>query len=205
VSPYIVYLSSLLAGYLAGSISFAVLIARSKGVDIFSTGSGNPGATNILRTLGKPYGYGCFLLDALKGVGAVFIGYGIAANLGGTPQLAGICGLLGSILGHSFSLFLRFRGGKGVATTIGGIFALMPFVMLAGVAVWLAVFFAFRYVSLASLALALTLPVAAWLLHYDPWSTGFCIFLAALIVIRHRSNIQRLIAGTENRSGGRKL
>ena len=204
MSAYPAYFASLLAGYLIGSVSFAVLIARSKGVDIFSSGSGNPGATNVLRTLGKPYGYACFLLDALKGVAAVLIGYGMAVKFGGGPALAGIAGLLGSILGHSFSLFLKFRGGKGVATTVGGVFALLPYVMLVGVVVWLVVFFAFRYVSLASLALAVSLPVSAWYFYQDPRAVGFCIFLAALIVIRHRSNIKRLIAGTENRAGRKK-
>lgn len=204
MSPLVVYLLSLVAGYLIGSISFAVLIARSRGVDIFSTGSGNPGATNVMRSLGKPYGYTCFLLDAFKGVGAVLIGFGLAAQFGGVGQLAGILGLLGSIIGHSFSLFLKFRGGKGVATTVGGLFALLPWVMLAGALVWLVVFFTSRYVSLASLALGLSLPVSSYFFYPDPRAVGFCIFLALLIVIRHRSNIQRLIAGTENRAGAKK-
>ncbi|MGC9451036.1 MAG: glycerol-3-phosphate 1-O-acyltransferase PlsY [Oceanipulchritudo sp.] len=195
---------SLLAGYLIGSISFAVLIAKSRGVDIFSSGSGNPGATNVLRALGKPCGYGCFLLDALKGTAAVLVAAGLAVQFGEGVKLAGIFGLLGAILGHSFSVFLRFRGGKGVATTVGGLFALMPWVMLVGAIVWLAVFLTTRYVSLASLALGLSLPVSSFFIEEDPRALVFCLFLTLLIVVRHRSNIQRLIAGTENRATRKK-
>lgn len=192
--------ASLAAGYFVGSISFAVLIAKAKGVDIFAVGSGNPGATNIMRTLGKPFGYSCFILDALKGVVAVLIGYGLATQFGG-EFLAGVVALLGAILGHSFSIFLQFRGGKGVATTVGGLFTLLPLVMLVGAVIWLIVFFISKYVSLASLALGVSLPVSAWFIYEDPRAFGFCLFLAVLIVIRHRSNIQRLLAGTENRAG----
>jgi acyl phosphate:glycerol-3-phosphate acyltransferase len=195
------YPLALLAGYLAGSVSFAVLISKARGVDIFTIGSGNPGATNVMRALGRPYGYACFLLDALKGVASVLIGFGLAQMSGGGASLAGVLGLLGAILGHSFSLFLGFRGGKGVATTVGGLFTLMPAVMLAGAIVWLVVFFSSRYVSLASIALGLSLPVSAFLIHDDPRAVGFCAFLALLILVRHRANIRRLLAGTENRAG----
>ncbi len=203
MNPWILLPASLAAGYLVGSISFAVLMAKAKGVDIFAVGSGNPGATNVMRTLGKPYGYTCFLLDALKGVAAVLIANGLALQLGGGAQLAGIIALLGAILGHSFSVFLRFRGGKGVATTVGGLFALMPPVILVGAAIWLVVFFIWRYVSLASLALGVSLPLSAWIFYDDPRAVGFCVFLMVLIIVRHRSNIQRLLAGTENRAGGK--
>lgn len=198
---YALSLVSLLAGYIIGSISFAVLISRARGIDIFSVGSGNPGATNVMRTLGKPYGYACFLLDAFKGVAAVLVGRGLAFQTGLDPQVLGIIGLLGAILGHSFSLFLKFRGGKGVATTVGGLFTLLPLVMLIGAVAWLIVFFASRYVSLASLVLGLSLPVSAFFLNAQPASFWLCVFLAILILVRHRSNIQRLLAGTENRAG----
>lgn len=198
------YLLSLLAGYLIGSVSFAVLICRARGVDIFRTGSGNPGATNVMRTLGKPAGYACFLLDAFKGIAAVLLAFGLATQLGGGPKLAGIIALCGAILGHSFSVFLRFRGGKGVATTVGGLLALLPPVMLVGALVWLVVFFPFRYVSLASLALGVSLPVSALFFYDDPRVLVFCLLLTVLIVVRHRSNIQRLLKGTENRAGGHR-
>jgi glycerol-3-phosphate acyltransferase PlsY len=204
MNPWILFPASLAAGYLVGSISFAVLMAKTKGIDIFTVGSGNPGATNVMRTLGKPYGYTCFVLDALKGVAAVLIGYGIASQLDGGPQLAGIIALLGAILGHSFSIFLRFRGGKGVATTVGGLFTLMPPVILVGAVIWLVVFFIWKYVSLASLALGVSLPVSSWFFYDDPRAFGFCVFLAVLILVRHRANIQRLLAGTENRAGQKK-
>ncbi len=198
------YSLCLAIGYLIGSISFAVLLARLKGVDIFSIGSGNPGATNVMRALGKPYGYACFLLDAFKGIAAVLIAAVIARQTGTGPALAGICGLAGAILGHSFSLFLKFKGGKGVATTVGGLFALMPPVMLIGAVVWLIFFFSFRYVSLASIMLGISLPVAAGFVHKDPRSVIFCTLLAVIIVVRHRDNIKRLLAGTENRVGKNK-
>jgi len=192
------------AGYLLGSIPFAVLIARAKGVDIFKVGSGNPGATNVMRSVGKPYGYACFLCDALKGVAAVLIALGLSVQTGAPSEGLGIIALLGAIVGHSFSIFLGFRGGKGVATTVGGMLALMPWVMVIGAILWIIVFFSSRYVSLASLVLGISLPVSAALLDMDRLSIGFCAALAVLIVVRHRSNIQRLLAGTENRSGGKR-
>ena len=187
-----------------GAIPFAVLIAKARGIDILREGSGNPGATNVMRVVGKPFGYACFVLDALKGVSAVLIGKGLALEGGVDPQMMGILALLGAIVGHSFSVFLRFKGGKGVATTIGGLFTLMPLVMLIGVILWLLVFFIFRYVSLASMVLGVSLPVSAVLLGRDRASIGLCLALAVLIVVRHRSNIQRLLAGTENRAGKKK-
>ncbi len=186
------------AGYLLGSVPFAVIISRRHGVDIFKAGSGNPGATNVRRVLGKKPGNLCFALDALKGfVAAIW------------PQLVwqgqehaiafGVAGLVAAIAGHSFSLFIGFRGGKGVATTIGGLLAVAPWVMLIGVALWLAVFYSSRYVSLASICLGLSLPVSAWLLERPPVVLVLTLLLAILILVRHRANIQRLLNGTENR------
>lgn len=181
-----------------GSIPFAVIIGRVKGVDILKVGSGNPGATNVKRAVGKGAGNLCFGLDALKGV--------VAA---GWPQLSiletsntlglGIIGLLAAIMGHSFSVFLKFRGGKGVATTIGGLLTLMPWVMLVGLLVWVAVFYTTRYVSLASMALGLSLPLGSWIFRQPVEGFLLSAFLAVLILIRHHSNISRLLAGTENR------
>lgn len=199
-------IASALLGYGVGSISFAVLIARSRGIDIFKVGSGNPGATNVLRSLGKGAGYTCFVLDALKGVVAVLLGHGMAIVLRVPEQGAWFAtvGLLAAILGHSFSAFLRFRGGKGVATTVGGLLALMPVVMLVGAGCWLAVFFTTRYVSLASIVLGVSLPVSAWISGGSRLQVLLCGFLAILILVRHRANIRRLMAGTENRAGKRK-
>ncbi|NBD37000.1 MAG: glycerol-3-phosphate 1-O-acyltransferase PlsY [Verrucomicrobia bacterium] len=195
---------ALIAGYLVGSVSFAVLIARMKGLDIFKVGSGNPGATNVLRALGKPYGYGCFLLDAFKGAVAVFLGLGIGQAVGSGGEALAIAALLGAILGHSFSLFLRFRGGKGVATTIGGLLVLLPVVLLVGLVLWLLVFYASKYVSLASLILGASLPLTAWVTGKSDLMIGLCLFLALLIFVRHIANIRRLLKGTEHRAGEKK-
>jgi acyl phosphate:glycerol-3-phosphate acyltransferase len=195
----ILTLCSLAAGYLIGAIPFAVLIARSRGVDIFKVGSGNPGATNVLRTLGKPAGYICFVLDAFKGTAAVLIGWGMASMWGSNGEWLAIAALVGAIAGHSFSIFLRFRGGKGVATTVGGLLALLPAVILVGVVLWLIVFYASRFVSLASIVLGLSLPFSALFFGESRLAIGLCLVLTLLILIRHRTNIDRLLKGTENR------
>ena len=204
MSFFVVYPITVAIGYFVGSISFAVLISKTRGVDIFTVGSGNPGATNVLRVLGGISGFGCFLLDAAKGVAAVLIGVGIAHQSGLNPQAMGIAGLLGAIFGHSFSIFLKFRGGKGVATTVGGLFALIWQVMLVGVILWIISFLISRYVSLSSIVLGISLPLSALFFKVDRLSLGLCLVIAALIIVRHRSNIQRLLAGTENRVGGKK-
>lgn len=182
------------AGYLLGSISFAVTVAKRQGVDIFSAGSGNPGATNVKRVLGAKWGNLVFALDALKGFVAAFW----PLLLLGSIHL-GIVGLVAAILGHSFSVFLNFRGGKGVATTMGGLLALMPFVLLVGLIVWAVCFYTTKVVALASILFAISLPIAAWWLSgvEDPRFT-LALLLCALIVVRHRSNIVRLLQGKEN-------
>ncbi len=184
-------------GYFVGAISFAVIVAKSKGVDIFKEGSGNPGATNVKRVLGSKCGNMVFALDALKGV--------VAA---GWPRLIfdseiglklGVIGLLAAIIGHSFSAFLKFRGGKGVATTMGGLLALMPAALVVGVLVWVAIFYSTKVVALASILFAVSLPVSSYLMYGggDPrFTLGFV--LGVLIVVRHRSNISRMLSGKEN-------
>ncbi|TVP77515.1 MAG: glycerol-3-phosphate 1-O-acyltransferase [Puniceicoccaceae bacterium] len=185
-----------LVGYLIGSVSFAVIIARSQGVDIFKVGSGNPGATNVKRALGKKWGNLTFALDALKGFAAA--GWPLIAY-GGDDRLA-VIGLIAAILGHSFSVFLKFRGGKGVATAIGGLLALMWPVLLIGLAVWLVAFYTSKVVALASILFALSLPIAAYF-FYGTQDPRFYLgaVLAVLIVVRHRSNIARMFSGQENR------
>lgn len=193
------FVLSAVAGYLIGSMAFSVWIARARGVNIFDVGSGNPGATNVLRSLGRGPGYLCFLLDALKGALAVACGFYFGQLGNGYGEAVAITALLFAILGHSFSVFIGFRGGKGVATTVGGLCALLPMVFLIAAVVWLAVFFLSRYVSLASLALGVSLPIAALLTGQSGLAVGLCLVLAVLITVRHRSNIRRLMAGTENR------
>jgi glycerol-3-phosphate acyltransferase PlsY len=182
-------------GYLLGAISFAVIIARSKGVDIFKEGSGNPGATNIKRILGKRWGNVVFALDALKGFTAALLPLIIYDD----DRLA-VIGLIAAILGHSFSVFLKFRGGKGVATTIGGILALMYPALLIGLVVWLIIFYTKKVVALASIFFAVSLPLSAYFIYgtEDPrFYLG--VVLALFIVGRHRSNIIRMFSGKENK------
>ncbi|HBR67623.1 MAG TPA: acyl-phosphate glycerol 3-phosphate acyltransferase [Opitutae bacterium] len=185
-----------IVGYLLGAISFAVIVARSQGVDILKYGSGNPGATNVTRALGSKYGNSVFACDALKG----FVAAGWPLLWMGEAGLRlGIIGLIASIIGHSFSIFLKFKGGKGVATTMGGLVAIMPIVLLIGVAAWAAIYFTIRMVAIASILFAVSLPVSAYWLHGsgDPRLT-LGIVLGVLIVLRHRSNISRMLQGTEN-------
>ena len=189
------------AGYLLGAIPFAVIIARFCGVDIVKVGSGNPGATNVKRSCGKTAGNLCFILDASKGFAAT--AFPLYAHFFGIefsePQALAYVGLVAAIVGHSFSVFIKFRGGKGVAVTIGGLLAIMWAAILIALVLWVVVFYSTRYVSLASIAMALALPVAAAFLYPTGVHTYIAIAIAAVIVVRHRSNIVRLIKGTENR------
>jgi len=186
-----------IVGYLLGAISFAVIVARSQGVDILKYGSGNPGATNVTRALGSKYGNIVFACDALKG--AIAAGWPMFVFGGDLGLKLGIIGLIASIIGHSFSVFLKFKGGKGVATTMGGLVAIMPIVLLIGVAAWAAIYFTIRMVAIASILFAVSLPVSAYWLYGsgDPRLT-LGVVLGVLIVLRHRSNISRMLRGTEN-------
>lgn len=194
-----IYCVALLIGYLLGSINFAVLVAKSKGLDLFSLGSGNPGATNVKRIMGAFWGNTVFLLDFSKGYLAVFLAQYFLGIDGHHVDLIGIIGLLGGILGHSFSVFLRFRGGKGVAITMGGLLALMPWVLAIGLILWVIVFLITRVVALGSIVFAISLPISFYFVHDLPdvrWI--LCLVLALLIVVRHYSNIQRLLSGNEH-------
>jgi len=199
-----------LLGYLLGSVNFAVLVAKKHGVDILKEGSGNPGATNVKRVLGKGPGNLVFALDALKG----FVGAGLPylfLRIEETGPAADIrfvicvAGFVGTLLGHCFSCFLKFKGGKGVASTIGGLLVLLPVPIVIGAAIWGLVFALSRYVSLASIALGVSLPLSCWLLPLCTQLTfgqpefWFAAAIAAFNVWTHRSNIGRLLAGTENR------
>ena len=194
----------LLLGYLIGSVNFAVLVAKKHGVDILKEGSGNPGATNIKRVLGKGPGNLVFALDALKGFVGAGLPYlflrieetGSAADIHFTICVAGF---VGTLLGHCFSCFLKFKGGKGVASTIGGLLVLLPIPILIGAAVWGLVFTLSRYVSLASIALGVSLPLSCFFLKHAQSEFWFAAAIAAFNVWTHRSNIGRLLAGTESR------
>lgn len=184
-----------LIGYLIGSISFASIIARINGVDIFKEGSGNPGATNVKRVMGAKWGNLVFILDASKG----FISAGLPLILFEGDNRLAVVALIASILGHSFSIFLKFRGGKGVATTMGGLLALMWMVLFIGILIWLLLFFTTKIVALASIIFAVSLPITAYFIygHQDPrFYLG--IILLFIILLRHRANINRIFSGKEN-------
>lgn len=183
------------AGYLIGSLPFGYLVAKANGVDIFSVGSKNPGATNVKRCVGKKAGNIVFLLDALKGFAAT----AWPMLLQGESIYYGLLGLVFAVLGHSFSLFMKFRGGKGVATMLGGVVALMYVAAIVGVLVWLAVFYSSRYVSLASICLAVSLPITNLVIGAPEILTWVSLALGLLVVVRHKDNIVRLMKGTENK------
>ncbi len=184
-----------LGGYLLGSVSSAVLVSKLMGLpDPRQSGSGNPGATNVLRLGNKPAAALTLLGDVLKGVLPVLIAKYLDADTTGIA-LAG----LGAFLGHLFPVFFGFAGGKGVATSLGIFLALNPLIAGLQVVLWALMALIFRYSSLAALAAALATPILlAWQMD-DPVLTGFGIILAALLVFRHRTNLVRLCRGTESR------
>jgi glycerol-3-phosphate acyltransferase PlsY len=200
---------SLLVGYLLGTIPFGLLAARMKGVDIRQHGSGNIGATNVWRVCGWRYGLPVFVLDVVKGLAAVLASRWITARMGGDASWTGIVAALACILGHNFPIWLGFKGGKGVATSLGVFFGLMPLPGLIVLALWGIIFKATGYVSLASIVAAVALPLVATGGQYLGWecgwpAVGLAGVAAALVVIRHRPNIQRLMAGTESRFAKKK-
>ena len=196
-----------IASYLLGSIPFGYLAGRMAGIDIRNCGSGNVGATNVIRTLGKSYGYPVFALDFLKGLGAVKMSIWIATRMQSEwnpPEMFGIVAAISSVIGHSFPVWLRFKGGKGVATSAGALLALAPVAALVGVVIWILTFWLTRYVSVASIAAAAVLPVVILITTRLSGTTGKLLFyssvcLAAVVIWRHRPNISRLIHGTEPR------
>ncbi|HPP55464.1 MAG TPA: glycerol-3-phosphate 1-O-acyltransferase PlsY [Anaerohalosphaeraceae bacterium] len=213
------WLTLIAAAYLLGSIPFGLLIARLHGIDLRRVGSGNIGATNVVRALGRKWGIICFLLDVSKGLLPMLI-----------PPLTGLTGpspsdreLLGwlavgtaAILGHIFPVYLGFKGGKGVATSLGVVLGLWPYFTVCGLAallVWLAAAVIWRYVSLASILAAAAYPLillaAVCLLPGWTFANLWPLFLVAvpvpaLVIWRHRANIQRIRAGTESRIGQKK-
>ena len=206
-----------LLGYLLGSLPFGYVVARAKGVNIFEVGSKNPGATNVRRVLGPGPGNLVFALDALKGAVAAAWAFGahgsklsidldqpglslLNGSYAGADWVSfGMAGLVGALLGHSFSCFTGFRGGKGVATAAGGCLVLMPLGTLIAAVVWVSTFCASRYVSLAAILSAIALPVSVLLLGQPKPLLVFAAIAAVFVVVRHRANITRLMNGTENR------
>jgi len=191
-------LASAIIGYLLGSLPFGYLVARAHGVDIFKVGSKNPGATNVKRVLGAKAGNTVMALDVLKG--AVATAWPLLPMIGAPDkEMLGLVGVIAAVLGHSFSIFTGFKGGKGVETAAGGVLVLIPVCCLIGAAVWVVTFYATRYVSLGSILAAVAVIVATWV-RGNPLPINVVVTLLALFVIlRHRENIARLLAGTESK------
>jgi acyl phosphate:glycerol-3-phosphate acyltransferase len=196
-----------LGAYLLGSISFSYLIVKAReGMDVRTVGSGNAGATNVLRASGKGPAAAVLLLDMTKGVLAV----AVARWLQTAPAVVGAAAVA-VVLGHVFPVFLGFRGGKGVATSAGALGALAPGAMLFTLLVFVAVVFWKRYVSLGSITAAAAFPLLAWtgqrmgwVANGDPWLIAASAAIALIIVIKHRTNLRRLLQGVEPRLGERK-
>jgi glycerol-3-phosphate acyltransferase PlsY len=197
----------LIESYLLGSIPFGYLAGRIAGVDIRKAGSGNIGATNVLRVLGKRYGYPVFVLDFLKGLGAVRIAMAIAMAVrpeATSPEVVGVLAAISAVIGHSFPIWLKFRGGKGVATSAGALFGLMPLATVIGGVIWILTFLLTRYVSVASITTAVALPIMVAIMTWLNQTDGKALFysslcIAAVIIWRHHSNLSRLVRGTEPR------
>ena len=201
--PIQAYILTVLGAYLLGSIPTGFLAAKAKGIDIRSVGSGNIGATNAMRVLGKPIGIAVLLLDALKGYLAVWLCAVIAGRAGIVPADAAVLMILagiGAVLGHNYTCWLRFKGGKGIATTAGVYLALAPWAVLVALLVFLLLVFGTRYVSVGSITAAVALPLTVWIMTpHDLFLGIVTTALGALAIYKHKSNIQRLLAGTENR------
>lgn len=184
---------TVLLSYLLGSIPIGYIICRLvKGVDIRTVGSGNIGATNVARVVGKGWGIITLVLDILKGFAAVTVA-------GRQGDLLRIACALAVVSGHNWTIFLRFRGGKGVATTAGALIGLAPRVFLSSFCVWCVVVIIWRYVSLASIISGLSLPIFLALYREPKIYLGLGILVALVGVIRHKENIRRLIKGKEKK------
>ncbi len=210
----------IIGAYLIGGIPFGLLAGRLRGIDIRTVGSRNIGATNVGRTLGRPYGIAVFALDVLKGLaatlvaGQILVGLAAAADLSEpTRYLFWLAVGMAAVLGHNYPVYLGFRGGKGVSTSLGvalGVYPELTFTALVAFAVWILVVAVSRYVSLGSIVAGVSFPVIFVVLSArrgqsvltDAWPLlAFSLLLALLVLIRHRANLGRLAAGTESKVG----
>ena len=202
---FVCYLVVALAAYLLGSIPTGFLAAKAKGIDIRAVGSGNIGATNVFRFVGKPAGVAVLLIDGAKGFVACVAVPNVGLRLFGAaipePRIETISILAGlaAVLGHNYTCWLQFKGGKGIATSAGVLLGWVPWGLLIAFSTWLIAFAATRYVSVASIAAAVVLPFGVWLTHGSRAMIGITAVLSALAIYKHRSNIERLRAGTEHR------
>ena len=192
-------LLAVVAAYLVGAIPVGVVVARARGgVDIRHQGSGNIGATNVLRTLGPMAGAITLVGDIVKGYGAVALARAIDPS-----GVGAAAGAVAAIVGNCWPVYLGFKGGKGVATGLGAFLALAPLATAPAALVWVIVTASFRFVSLASILACLELPIGVFLLGYPRTAVGAAVAAGAIIVARHRPNIERLFGGTEPRLGER--
>ncbi len=199
-SPALQYALACLLSYLVGAIPFGLWVARTRGVDIRAKGSGNIGATNVFRCVGKSWGLLVYGLDMGKGLWGALL---LPALLSTGEPATLLCVLSGcsAVIGHNWPVYLKFKGGKGIATSSGLLLGLAPAAVLVAIAVWLVTFLLTRYVSAASILAAVAVAAFAWLYYAD---AGLLLPLvlsaiSALAILRHRQNIQRLLSGTENR------
>ncbi|HNS20780.1 MAG TPA: glycerol-3-phosphate 1-O-acyltransferase PlsY [Sedimentisphaerales bacterium] len=207
-----IFVPAIVVAYVLGSIPFAQIIAKLHGKDLRTIGSGNIGATNLARAVGRTWGYVCFALDVLKGAIPVVAVRAIA----GPPDRPALLALwlavgVAAILGHVFPVFLRFKGGKGVATSFGVTLGLWPYFTICGLialAVWVGAVLVWRYVSLASICASAAFPIAllAGILIRPDWDLSHlwplviaAVVIPAFVIVRHRANMRRLLAGTENK------
>src|SRR5262245_55153404 len=197
-----------LVAYLIGSIPTGYLVTKAKGIDIRSVGSGNIGATNVLRTLGKPAGIFVLVVDGLKGYAACTLVAdsmitAFAVKTGDQEYLRIVAGLA-VVLGHNYTCWLKFKGGKGIATSAGVLAALVPWALIIILCVWIVVFALSRYVSLASISASFALPFATWLTRGSLTMIVVTSAMAVLAIYKHRENIRRLLEGTEHRMGAKR-
>jgi len=206
----LVYLVVAVAAYLMGSIPTGFLVGKAEGIDIRKVGSGNIGATNVFRYLGKGPGVLVMLVDAAKGWIAVrvvtpLIFQLLASSFGeGARDVGLILSAVCAVIGHNYTCWLNFKGGKGIATSAGVLVAMVPYSLLIILAVWLIVVALTRYVSLASMLASFTLPFAAWLTGESVTRIVVTGSMAALAIYKHKANIQRLLNGTESKIVFRK-
>jgi glycerol-3-phosphate acyltransferase PlsY len=198
-------ISSALLAYVLGSVPTGFLAGKAKGLDIRTVGSGNIGATNVFRYLGKPAGICVLLIDALKGLLAVVLAGKVLAPRffqvtdPAVAEWFALVAAMFAVLGHNYTCWLRFKGGKGIATSAGVLVALVPWSLLVILTVWILVFAVSRFVSLASIAASFTLPFAAWATGESGTMIAITSVMTALAIYKHKSNIQRLLKGTEPR------
>jgi glycerol-3-phosphate acyltransferase PlsY len=208
--PILAYILTALVAYLLGSIPTGFLVGKARGIDIRTVGSGNIGATNVLRILGRPAGISVLVTDALKGwlaveVAARLVGGWVYPDAGPVEvEWFRISAGISAILGHNYTCWLHFKGGKGIATSAGVLTALVPIPLLIILSVWIILFVLTRYVSLASIAASFTLPFATLIMGGSLRMILVTAGMAILAIYKHKTNIKRLVEGTENRFGGNK-